>query len=74
MFYEAEGSFLKAQEIYLDIIDGHPEDQATLKRLISFYRNNDMVNDAIKMMNKYLEINQVDEEAWAELADIYLSR
>ena len=26
------------------------------------------------MMNKYLEINQVDEEAWYEMADMYLSR
>ena len=26
------------------------------------------------MLNKYLEINQVDEEAWCELCDIYLSR
>ena len=33
-----------------------------------------MVNEAITMLNKYLEVNQIDEEAWAELADIYLSR
>lgn len=33
-----------------------------------------MVNDAIAMLNKYLEINQIDEEAWSELCDIYLSR
>jgi tetratricopeptide (TPR) repeat protein len=33
-----------------------------------------MTNDAISMLNKYLEINQVDEEAWVELCDMYLSK
>jgi two-component SAPR family response regulator len=45
-----------------------------MKRLISLYRNNDMPNDAISMLNKYLEINQVDEEAWLELCDMYLAK
>ena len=45
-----------------------------MKRLISLYRNNDLVNDAIVMLNKYIETNQVDEDAWVELCDIYLSR
>ena len=33
-----------------------------------------MTNDAIAMLNKYLEINQVDEEAWLELCDMYLAK
>ena len=74
MLYEAQGNTFKAQEIYLEILEGHPDDTQTLKRLISLYRYNDMVNDAIAMLNKYLIINQVDEEAWAELGDIYLSK
>jgi hypothetical protein len=41
-----------------------PEDGQTMKRLISLYKNNDMMNDAIAMLNKYLEMNQVDDEAW----------
>jgi two-component SAPR family response regulator len=45
-----------------------------MKRLISLCRHNDMTNDAIAMLNKYLEINQVDEEAWVELCDMYLAR
>lgn len=74
MFFEAHNNTFRAQEMYLEILEGTPEDQATMKRLISLYKNNDMVNDAIAMLNKYLEINQVDEEAWEELCDIYLSR
>jgi hypothetical protein len=33
-----------------------------------------MVNDAISLLNKYLEVNQIDEEAWTELCDIYLQK
>ena len=33
-----------------------------------------MVNDAISMLNKYLEVNQIDEDAWLELCDMYLQR
>jgi len=74
MFHEASGNALKAQEIYTEILEGTPEDCSTLKRLISFYRNNEMPNDAIAMLNKYLEINSTDEEAWVELCDIYLAK
>jgi hypothetical protein len=33
-----------------------------------------MVGDAIFVLNKYLLVNQSDEEGWLELCDIYLSR
>jgi tetratricopeptide (TPR) repeat protein len=74
MFYEAKNNTFRAQELYLEILEGTPEDSFTMKRLISLYRNNDLVNDAISMLNKYIEINQVDEEAWYELLDIYLNK
>lgn len=74
MYYEAAGSIFKAQEIYLEILESTPEDSMTLKRLISLCRHNDMQNDAIAMLNKYLELNQIDEEAWMDLCDMYLSR
>lgn len=45
-----------------------------MKRLVALFRNNDMQNDAIFVLNKYLEVNQNDEEAWVELCDMYLSR
>jgi tetratricopeptide (TPR) repeat protein len=74
MYYEGAANTFKAQEIYLEILEGCPEDCSTMKRLISLYRNNDMPNDAISMLNKYLEINQVDEEAWLEMCDMYLAK
>ena len=57
MFYEAQNNTFKAQELYLEIIEKTPEDSQTMKRLISLYKNNDMPNDAIAMLNKYLEVN-----------------
>lgn len=73
MFYEASNNTFKAQELYLEIIEKTPEDTMTMKRLISLYKNNDMPNDAIAMLNKYLEVNQTDEEGWIELCDMYLN-
>ena len=34
----------------------------------------DMTSSAIKVLNKYLESNQEDMEAWQELAEIYLEK
>lgn len=64
MLHESLNDTMRAQEIYLEIIEKTPEDGFTVKRLVSFYRNNDMVTEAITLLNKYLETNQVDEEAW----------
>lgn len=64
MLHESLNDTMRAQEIYLEILERTPEDSFTVKRLVSFYRNNDMVAEAIALLNKYLEVNQVDEEAW----------
>ena len=64
MLHESLNDTMRAQEIYLEILEKTPEDGLTVKRLVSFYRNNDMVSEAITLLNKYLEVNQVDEEAW----------
>ena len=45
-----------------------------MKRLVSLYRDMQWHNEAIGVLNKYVEVNQEDTEAWTELADIYLSR
>lgn len=37
-------------------------------------RDRGKLNEAIGLLNKYLENNQQDTEAWIELTDIYLSR
>lgn len=74
MYYEAQGRKAKAEEIYLEILEQTPEDSSTLKRLISLHRYGDLPNDAITLLNKYINIHQVDEEAWVELCDMYLAK
>lgn len=37
-------------------------------------RDRGRLNEAIALLNKYLEANQQDTDAWLELTDIYLSR
>ena len=65
---------MKAQEIYLDMIDQNPADQITVKRLVSFFRDNDLTQQAVIILNKYLEANQEDIEAWLQLTDLYLQK
>jgi len=57
MYYEASGKKEKAQEIYLEILEQSPDDAATFKRLVSLHRYNDLPNDAIAMLNKYIQIH-----------------
>lgn len=74
VWYEAQNDAVKAQEIYLDMIEGNNADVATIKRLVCLFRDMDMMKQAISILNKYLENNMEDHEAWKELADIYLSK
>lgn len=34
----------------------------------------EMTTSAIAVLNKYVEVNQDDHEAWLELSDIYMSK
>ena len=45
-----------------------------MKRIVALERDRDRSSEAITILNKYLEINQQDMEAWLELTDIYLAR
>ena len=74
IFYEAKGELIKAQEILLDLFEDNPCDAQTVKRLVSLFRDMDMENEAISILNKYIEQTQDDCEAWQQLADIYCAR
>lgn len=65
---------VKAQTIYLDLIQSNASDGQTIKRLVCLFRDMDMLDSALKVLNKYVEVNQDDHEAWLELSDIYLSK
>lgn len=74
MFYEMQGEVAKAQEILLNMISEDPSDGQTVKRLVSLYRDMNMETQAIQVLNKHIEMNQENSEAWIELADIYLQK
>ena len=57
VFYESVGDIVKAQEIYLDMIESNPEDQQSIKRLVCLYRDQEMYSSAIKVLNQYIESN-----------------
>ena len=74
MFHEANDDVVKAQEIYLDLFEQNVADTQTIKRLVALYRDMEMYPMAITILNKFIETNQEDTEAWHELADLYLSK
>lgn len=74
MFHEAGSDHDKAKEIYNELVSINPNDTHSVKRLIALERDRGRLNEAITLLNKYLEVNQQDTEAWLELTDIYLSR
>ena len=46
------------------MIDQNPSDQMTVKRLVAFFRDVNLIQEAVTVLNKYLEANQEDFEAW----------
>ena len=47
-------------------------DQEAIKGKISLQTAKGDIDGTMEALNKYLESNPVDKEAWLELADIYL--
>ena len=74
MFHEAIQDFDKAREIYNELISLNGSDFQTVKRLVALDRDRGKINEAINLLNKYLENNQQDHEAWLELTDLFLSK
>ena len=74
MLHESLQDQDKARDIYSEILQANASDFQTLKRLIALERDSNKLGDAIQLLNKYLEANQQDTEAWLELSDIYLAR
>ena len=74
VFHEAKGEMDKAQNILLDLIEQNPLDKQSTKRLVALYRDMHLHGEAIALLNKFVELNQQDQESWLELADMYHSQ
>lgn len=56
VFYESKGECDKAQNILVDLLHTNPEDKQTVKRLVALYRDMQWHNEAINVLNKYIEV------------------
>lgn len=56
-YHEAIGDPVKAQEIYLEMIEENPDDKQTVKRLVCLFRDMDMLGQAIAVLTKFVECN-----------------
>lgn len=74
MLHESAQDLDKARSIYNELLAVNPADAHALKRLVAMERDRGRLNEAITLLNQYLENNQQDAEAWLELTEIYLSR
>lgn len=70
---EADGEVTAAEELYRENIRADPADAASTKRIIALYKSQGKTNEAVKELNRYLEVFQCDVESWFELAEIYLA-
>lgn len=70
---EADGELSAAEECYKENVKSDPAHAASTKRIISLYKAQGKTAEAVKELNKHLEVFQCDHESWFELAEIYLS-
>lgn len=73
MWYEAKGSWQKAEKVYSNLLSENPSDTVAHKRRIAMAKAQGNMTVAVEGLNKYLETFMADYDAWRELADIYTS-
>ncbi|XP_049848849.1 ER membrane protein complex subunit 2-A-like [Schistocerca gregaria] len=74
MLREAQGQFYEASKIYRDILEKHPADSLTYKRLIAIAKATCTNEYVIELLVEYLNTFMLDAEAWQELLDAYLKQ
>eukprot|EP00123_Amoebidium_parasiticum_P008097 comp18576_c0_seq1/m.20075 comp18576_c0_seq1/g.20075 ORF comp18576_c0_seq1/g.20075 comp18576_c0_seq1/m.20075 type:complete len:272 (-) comp18576_c0_seq1:41-856(-) len=72
LMFEAEGDMESAVQVYEDLLELDPTNQAIRKRMIATLKARGSYDAAIENIVKYLEVYMTDSEAWAELAMLYL--
>lgn len=70
---EAEGRFGEAEEVYAALLKKQPGNADAMKRRVALAKARAGPEEAIKLLTEYLEAYAADTEAWAELAELYLS-
>ncbi|KAI9313869.1 TPR-like protein [Dichotomocladium elegans] len=73
MRLEAEGKLTEAQAIYDSILERDPTHMLASKRQIVLLKERNKHDEAIEALTKYLDTYYDDQEAWAELCNMYLA-
>lgn len=74
MRLEAFEKYEEAEQIYNKILEAEPANAVVRKRLVAILKAQNRVGEAIKELNEYLKKFMSDQEAWTELADLYISQ
>jgi len=74
IYKESTGERDEAENTYDYILSENPLNMEARKRKIAVLRTDGETNQAIEELNKFLQENFCDKEAWLELADIYLEK
>ena len=69
---EARGDYDAAEKVYADLLEKDKTNADAMKRRAALARARSGPIEAIKRLNEYLENYAADQEAWAELAELYL--
>ncbi|CAF2042868.1 unnamed protein product [Rotaria magnacalcarata] len=72
MYDESIGDYEKAEQVYSALLKDNETDAIIHKRKICLLKEQNKIRDAINELNTYLELYQVDQEAWGELCELYL--
>ncbi|KAI1261250.1 tetratricopeptide [Xylariaceae sp. FL1019] len=59
---------------YEDILRDNPSNLPIVKRRAALLRSMGRIPEAVNTLNSLLDVSPTDAEAWAELADVYLSQ
>lgn len=74
MRLEAFEKYEEAEQIYDKILEAEPANAVVRKRLVAILKAQNKVGEAIKELNEYLKKFMSDQEAWTELAELYISQ
>ena len=74
MRLEAFDKYEEAEQIYDKILEAEPANAVVRKRLVAILKAQNRVGEAIKELNEYLKKFMSDQEAWTELAELYISQ
>lgn len=73
MLLEANGCWEEAENAYSNLLEDNPLDQVVHKRKVAMAKAEGDLFKAIECLSKYLKVFMADNDAWRELAEIYVS-